>query len=259
MRRLACILLIALLAAPTAAQQFEAGEAQLTPRQALRAKISEVRFENASLRDSIDWMRSTLGTNIHVDWGALAEVGVTPDDPINIRLRWVQVPRLLRLVFQETGQGDALIYYVSGNILMITTRTQADADVITRSYPVQDLLLQPGPVDRPDANVLAGAGSNARSGRGGSGSSGFGGGSGGGFGGGSSGSGLFGSQDRDRDRETDRPEARAEELIEMIKQLTPADAWRENGGTATIAYFRGHLIVTGPRSLHELIGGPVRE
>lgn len=256
MGRIACILLIALLAVPSAAQQFEAGEAQLTPQQALWARISEVRLENASLRDSVDWLRNTLGTNIHVDWGALAEVGVMPEDPINLRLRWVQVPRLLRLIFQETGQGDAITHYVSGNVLIITSRERADADVITRSYPVHDLLLQPSPVDRPDANVLAGGGSNARGGSGRSGGSGFSGG-GSGFGGGGSGSGLFGSQDRDS--EADRPEARAEELIEMIKKLTPADAWRENGGTASITHFRGHLIITGPRSLHELIGGPVRE
>src|SRR5690606_7738573 len=142
-RPFAWILVLALLSAPAAAQQFQAGQAQLSPRQALWARISEVRFENASLRDSLDWLRDTLGTNIHVDWGALAEVGVSPDDPINLRLRWARVPRLLRLMFQETGQGDAITYYVSGNILVITSKQQADADVITRSYPVHDLLLQP--------------------------------------------------------------------------------------------------------------------
>ncbi len=257
MRHIACILLAALLAVPVVAQQqFQAGEAQLTPRQALAARISEVRFENATLRDTIDWLRDTLGTNIHVDWGALAEAGVTPDAPINIRLQWIPVPRLLRLIFQETGKGESLTYYVSGNVLIITSKAQADTDVITRSYPVQDLLLQPSPVDRPDADVLTSGISNSRGGRTGSGGGGFGG-SNSGFGGGSGSSGLFGS--RDRDDEAERSEARAEELIEMIKKLTPAEVWRENGGNASITYFRGHLIITGPRSLHELIGGPVRE
>ena len=34
-----------------------------------------------------------------------------------------------------------------------------------------------------------------------------------------------------------------------------AEMWRDNGGTAAIRYFNGHLIVTAPRSIQEAIGG----
>ncbi len=35
------------------------------------------------------------------------------------------------------------------------------------------------------------------------------------------------------------------------------EVWRENGGTASIRYFRGRLIITAPRSVHEQIGGAI--
>lgn len=253
MRLIAPILALALAAGATTAQQFHAGEAQLTPQQALWAKISEVRFENASLRDSFEWVAQTLGTNLHVDWGALAAVDVQPDQPINLNLRWVRVPRLLRLMLQETGKGDQLTYYISGNILIVTTKEQADSELITRVYPVHDLVIQPQAVDRPDTRVLSGG--NRSGSRGSSGTrSGV-----GGFGGlGDDNGGLFGRDDRDDDEDDDL-EARGAELVEMIKKLTPADAWRENGGKSNITFFRGSLIVTAPRSIHQMIAGPVRE
>jgi hypothetical protein len=231
----------------------------LSPQQALWAKISEVKFEQMPLRDALAWLQETLGTNMHVDWGALAEAGVTPEQPININLKWVRVPRLLQLMFQETGRGDALTYYIADNILVITTRQNADAEVFTRVYPVQDLVIQPGKVDRPDREVLSPQ-INARGGAGARG------GEAGARGGGE---GLFGRDEHDRnnggggddddDDDEDSDKERGRKLIDMVKGMTPADIWQENGGKSRITYYRGNLILTAPRSVHALIGGPIRE
>jgi hypothetical protein len=51
------------------------------------------------------------------------------------------------------------------------------------------------------------------------------------------------------DRETD--------LIKLIEDTIRPEIWRDNGGTASIRMFNGHLIVTAPRSVHEKLGGRV--
>jgi hypothetical protein len=79
----------------------------------------------------------------------------------------------------------------------------------------------------------------------------------GGGGSGSSGSLLReGSDSEDRDQPRTKSE-RVQALIDLITQTIQPDIWRINGGTATIAYLHGCLIINAPRSVHEAIGGPV--
>jgi hypothetical protein len=95
----------------------------------------------------------------------------------------------------------------------------------------------------PDLNLEATQSSGSRS-------------SGGGGGGGRSGQSLIDS-DNDEDEEVTTKAERADELIRLIQDIVQPEIWRDNGGTATIRYFNGHLIITAPRSVHEAIGGPV--
>ena len=46
---------------------------------------------------------------------------------------------------------------------------------------------------------------------------------------------------------------RATEIIKLITDTVKPELWQVNGGTATINYFRGMLIVNAPRSVHELL------
>lgn len=256
MKPIAFLLFLALILAPAvdAAERGAArpAERQLSAATALHAKISEVRFDNAPLRECFEWLRDTLGTNLHVDWGALEAIGVDPDKTVTVNLRWVTVPRLLRLLLAESGQGELLTYYVSGNVLTITTKEKADEQLFTRVYPVEDLVLRPRKISRRSRMEL---GSSSSSGRGG--------GSGGGYSGGSSGGssgGIFGDRDdSEEDDEEESDKARGQEVVDMVKQLTPAEIWEDAGGTSKILYFRGKLILTAPRSVHELIGGPIRD
>jgi hypothetical protein len=48
---------------------------------------------------------------------------------------------------------------------------------------------------------------------------------------------------------------RADQLVEMIREIIRPEIWKENGGPASIRYFNGQLIVTAPKSIHEAIGG----
>jgi hypothetical protein len=221
------------------------GEPQLSAATALHAKISEVRFDNAPLRDCFDWLRDTLGTNLYVDWGALEALGVDPNKGVTINVRWVTVPSLLRLLLQETGQSELLTYYVSGNVLTVTTKEKADEQLFTRVYPIEDLMLRPRKITGSRMD-MGDSGSRSGSSRSSSYS-------------GSSRNSIFGERDRDYDDDEESEKARGQEVVDMVKQLTPAEIWEEAGGRAKITYFRGKLILTAPRSVHELIGGPIRD
>ena len=48
---------------------------------------------------------------------------------------------------------------------------------------------------------------------------------------------------------------RANELMDLIRNIVQPDVWTENGGKAAIRYWNGNLIVTAPRSVLEAIGG----
>lgn len=233
-----------------------AGTVQLTPRQALNAKLSSVSFEAVSLTEVCDWIRDSLGTNVHVNWGALQEAGVEPTHPITLKLKMVAVDRLIRLMLQETGAGDQLTFYVDGNVLEITSKEVADAELFTRVYPIQDLLLIPGAVSQPNTGALtnSGGGNSRELGSGNSSSSN----SNTGFGGNGGGNNLLqdnngGGQNTGQQTDADR----AQQIVDMIKKAVPAEMWEENGGRATLTVFRGNLILTAPRSVHALIGGPI--
>jgi hypothetical protein len=50
---------------------------------------------------------------------------------------------------------------------------------------------------------------------------------------------------------------RVEKLIALITKTIRPEVWEANGGTATISYFRGYLVIAAPRSVQEAIGGPI--
>jgi uncharacterized membrane protein YgcG len=203
-----------------------------TPRQALRSVLAVVDFNQTPLSEVIDFLRDTTDANIHVNWSALEVVGVGKDAPVTMTLRTVPMRKALELALEEAGPGGILTYYSDEGVLHITTRELANRNLITRVYPVDDLVVEVPDFEAPQMSLQGSS---------------TGGGSGGGslFGGG--GTAGSGSDGMTRDE-------RAEQLVEMIMSTLEPDIWKENGGTATIRYFRGNLVVTAPRSVHERLG-----
>jgi uncharacterized membrane protein YgcG len=224
-------------------------QAAMSAHRALNFTAEIAKFDNVPLDTVIDYIHDETEANIHVNWKALEAVGVSKDAQVNLNLRKVPVHKLLDLALEEAGAGTALTYYVDQGVIEITTREIADASMITRVYPVDDLLMEiPDFTDAPDFNITS---NNTQT----SGSGGGGGGGGGGqglFGGGSSSSGS-GSQTQQLTTKTDRAQA----LIELIMQTLQPEIWQPNGGQATIHFFNGSLIVRAPRSIQEALGGPV--
>jgi hypothetical protein len=201
---------------------------------ALSRKLPELRFTQIPLGDAIDQVRESTGANIHVNWRALELLNVTRDMPTSLNLRDVTARRALKALLDETGVGDFLTYYVDEGVIEVTTKEIADNKLLTRVYPVEDLVVEVPNFAGPTFNLQQ---SNTTSGGGG--------------GGGGGGSGIFSGDSNTAPLDATSKQQRADSLVKLITETVRPEVWRENGGTASVRYYNGHLIVTAPRSVHE--------
>jgi hypothetical protein len=228
----------------------------VSTRSALNRTLPEVRFDGVPLADAIEFLRDASGANIVVNWRAIEMLAIARDTPVTMRLRQVNLAKVLKTVLNEAGTGE-LTYYVDGNVIYVTTRELADQDMITRVYPILDLILEIPDFVGPEFNLDGMNQGGTGGGRGGG--TGFGGGGGGGFGGGGGGN-LFGGGNgggrggNDSEEEGLSRTERAQQLIDLITETIRPDIWQVNGGTATIRYFNGNLIVTAPRTVQGAVG-----
>jgi len=211
-----------------------ASAAEVSARRVLNNVLPDVKFDNVSISDAIDFLRDVSAANIHVNWRALEEVGVGKDTTVNVRLRAVSLRKILSMVLNEAGTGNALTYYIDDNVIEVTTRELADKQLITKIYPVDDLIMEVPDFVGPDFQI------NQASSAGGSGSSGS----------------LINSGTDNNQSVVTRAE-RAQQLVETIQTIIQPEIWNVNGGTAAIRFWNGSLIVTAPRSVHEALGGYV--
>lgn len=228
------------LTARTVAPRTAAGEA--APNRALARRIAEVKLTGVELDGALNYVRDISGANIHVNWRALEQINVTRATPVSIRLNDVTARRVLRGLLDETGAGELITYYIDDGVIEITTRELADAQLITRVYPVHDLVTSIPNFEGPTFNLQSQGTQTSGGGGGGS---------------GGSGQGLFGGNTPASAADT--PQSRGqqgESLVKLITETVRPDVWRDNGGTASIRYFNGHIIVTAPRSVHEKISFP---
>jgi hypothetical protein len=210
---------------------------------ALARTVPEVKINAVSLESAIDFVRDITGLNIHVNWRALEMLNVTRETPVTLKLANVSARRVLRALLDETGVGENLTWYIDEGVVEVTTKEISDAQLITRVYPVEDLIMTVPDFVGPSFSLE----SQGRV-------------SGGGGGGGGGGSGLFQggtnttNNNAGNSGDTRSKTQRAEDLVKLVQETVRPEVWRENGGTSSIRYFNGHLIVTAPRSVHEALG-----
>ena len=215
-------------------------DADASPAAALRKTIPELKFTEVPLEDAINRVADLTGANIHVNWRALELLNVTRQMPTSVSLRHVTARRALRALIESTGAGDHLTYYVDEGVIEVTTKEIADSKLFTRVYPVEDLIAEVPNFVGPTFNLQSQ--SNTASGGGG---------------GGSGGQSLFQGGRTTQGQEQTTKQQRADSLVTLIVETVRPEIWKENGGTASVRYFNGHLIVTAPRSVHETLGGSV--
>ena len=232
----------------------------------LTRPVPAVTFAGTPLEDAITFLSNLTGATIYVDWERLELAAVDRQSEVNLQLRNVSARRTLELILDSVSPFEPLTFYAEGGVITITTLSYADQQLFTQVYDVRDIL-----ADVPDfyigdlrLGLFGGGGQGGGGGFGGGGlgqggggnQGGLGGGNQGGFGGGQGGLGNGGGNTGGQGGnggERATKEEKAELLIEIITRTVRPDVWQVNGGTATLAYFNGNLVVNAPRSVHDLL------
>jgi hypothetical protein len=220
--------------------QVQTNRANRGPRHALDRPLPEVRFNASALSDVIDFLSDASGANFSVDWKALDNAHVAKDTQITLKMSAsVPLRKVLALVLKQAASDAPLTFYVDDGVIQVTTQEAEDKELICKTYGIQDLLFQaPDYTDAPKLNLeTAGQGQ-----------------SGGGGGSGAQSQSLFtGGNTSANANSASSQKDRADEIIKLITDTVKPELWQVNGGTATISFFRGMLIVNAPRSIHELL------
>jgi len=201
---------------------------------------SGLHIDNIGLAKVMAHFSRITGANIVVNWHALAEAGVTRETPISLDLENVTFRKALQVVLDQASPSMPLTWIIEDNVLEITTQAEADKRMVTRIYVVTDLVSVPPSVGQPPSLDLSTTSVTVSSGSSGS-------------------NGATGQVFTSNTTTTNTPlvttQTRADELITLITSVIRPDIWVNNGGTATIRYFSGKLIVTAPESVQNAIGG----
>jgi len=222
---------------------------ETSARLSLDRETPAIKMDSVAFKDALDFIQDLSGANFHVNWAALQAAGVTKDAIIDLHLRGVPLRKALNLILSEAAAGNAVLtYYVDDNVIEITTLELADKVMVTRVYPVDDLLMDvPDFTDAPKFDLTQNQSSSGTTV----------GGAGGG-GGSASSSSIFGGGGSGGGETTTVTRAeKAQQLVDLITSIVRPEIWTANGGPASIRFFNGSLIVTAPRSVQEAIDGPV--
>lgn len=248
------------------------GDAEERIFQALEDNTN-LEFIETSLGDVMSYLEDLHHIQIEIDSQALRDVGLDTDVPITRNLRAISLRSALRLMLRELD----LTYMIRDEVLLITTPEKAEDQLVTRVYPVADLVL---PIDNSSSinPFMGGGGLGGQQGGfnqtgGGGGGGGFGGGGGGGQQGGfGGGGGLFAVDDAlllgteepqanlqprvdSLDSETENSEAEPVASVDLVlpEGGAPAEAWE--------AYFSS-LDSNSPERLiafHQLFRQSIRQ
>jgi von Willebrand factor type A domain len=140
-------------------------------------------YTETPLEQIINSLQDEYGIPIQIDGPALADAGLTPQEPITVNLHNIALRSALKLMLKD----HKLTYIIQDEVLIITTPEQAETQLVAKVYPVADLVL---PIQIPSIGGGLGGGGGGMGGGGGGGLGG--GGGGGGLGGGGGGGGLGG-------------------------------------------------------------------
>jgi hypothetical protein len=214
--------------------------------QRIHAALDEIapaaHFENLPLEEVLQWFAEIAKINVHVEWRDLTDSGVPRDRPVTLNLQHLPRWRILRAILDSASGEVQLGYEVRDGVLLIATRDLLDRDLVTRVYPVRDLLYAliarwqtPQPAARPGASAAAAPVDLAKAT-----------------------DSAYREELARRSVGTSQPApAVAEallsdaenEFLNLLRQTVAPDAWRENGGSGCACIYNGVLVVRQCRTV----------
>ncbi len=107
-------------------------------------KISEqlgepttMEFIETPLQDAVDYLKDLHGIEIQLDSKALEEAGMGADTPVTRTLKGITLRSALHLLLDTYD----LTYVIKDEVLLITTTDVASQELVTKAYPVADLVI----------------------------------------------------------------------------------------------------------------------
>jgi hypothetical protein len=155
------------------------GSAEERIYDALENTVENFSFDETPLRDVIAQIQDSQGIPVQLNMRALDDATLDPEEPITRDLSGITLRSALRIILRDLD----LTYVVKDEVLMITTKDDAEQNMVIKVYPVADLVI---PIN-PQGGVNPFQTGGGLGGQGGVGS----GQAGGGMGGGGMGGGMF--------------------------------------------------------------------
>jgi hypothetical protein len=118
---------------------IEVGENDSSSTQAVRRALAEptsLQFNESPLSDVVVFIKEQHKLQVQLDTAALDTAGITTDSPVNIDVEGVPLANSLNIMLKSIES----TYVVRDEVLLITTPEEVDNQLITRIYPVYDLL-----------------------------------------------------------------------------------------------------------------------
>jgi hypothetical protein len=112
-------------------------EAESRIRAALRDRRTTLEFVDTPLADVVDFLESFTKLDFELDLVALEEEGITADTPVTVRLNDVSLESALNLMLRPLN----LTWVVEREVVQITSTLSAGNELVTRCYPVGDLVM----------------------------------------------------------------------------------------------------------------------
>jgi general secretion pathway protein D len=104
--------------------------------QSLSRQIS-LHFDNAPLTEVMKHIANLMGITVYVDGPALSEVGIEASTPVSIDVDGIMLKSALNLILKPIELG----YNIEDEVLKITNQLRQQGKLLTRSYPVADLVV----------------------------------------------------------------------------------------------------------------------
>lgn len=189
--------------------------------QALAKNVAQADFSETPLAEVIEWVHSTLGVNMHVQWNVLENAGIARDRTISLSLKNLTMERILRLVLDEIGGSDGvqLGFEAQDGILVVSTEEDLNRRTKFVVYDVRDILdaLPPGGISTmaPEKAKVA----------------------------------------REEPGQPAAVAGSGGELMQLITSSVRPESWEDNGGTGGIRWYHGLLVIRTNDAAHREVRG----
>lgn len=190
---------------------------------ALYVEVPEVKLDGLPLDEFEKWLARQTKVNVLFRWRVLEKEGIHKDTPVTLKLKQPLLVEVLNAVLEQVGEDRVpLGWRAADNIITVSTRADLDRSMVTKTYDVQDLLLEV-----PTFEAMRPSGLER----------------------------LTTQQQKASPRKDLGADDVVKQLIDVITSSVFPNSWKDNGGSGTIKHYRGKLIIRNTPEVHAALRG----